>query len=660
MSYSSYILHLSSFFLLLTAGLRAQNLSFTPPVSFLPHAVTDKAIDITRFGDGYFVAWKAAGSSGGIYASFLGRHQDTAFSRQEVQVPGAGSSMAPVLQVLGQRLYLLWPAGNGALQYVMNDTDTSLDISHVYTVKLSGPQPAYGITTTAVGKRIFLAAHGSDRSSLVYALLEPGPDGLLADAAMQVIPGKKAAEYPFVTRLTDTDVRICWRGYKEQQVYYADCHLPAGTWTDALPLDGASAGAAPALYHVWDTRRLFYIWKGPERDARLYYTTAATGQAAGTVKVLPAYFTAAFPVAVCEVDANNFIMAYPDAAGRLYLSYFAAYNPATWMQDLFFPERADHTLKDIVIPGSHDAGMSVLSGTGGQMKEAINACNTLTQQIPIRTQLREGLRMFDLRVGRYNGALYTKHAESDCDTDAVGAGYGEKLDDVLGGVRSFLDSSRMETVILTFSHFCDADVPTSELADTIIATLGPHLYRRSGQKLSDLPLKDLAGKAIVVFEQRAYRNGAIDSSTMTDASGAFINIRRKYAATNDINKLLAAQAGFFNSMQDGVRDNDLVRLDWQLTQSSQEAALVCNGLRPDRTGALVSGVILLTNALKKNQTILDLSAKGNRYLLPTLDEWIANGTVNARNKPNILYVDVAGGWITDYCIDLNNSPLYRK
>src|SRR5690606_40048187 len=68
----------------------------TPPVSFLPHAATGRAIGITHFRDGYFVAWKGAGSTGGIYACFLGRHQDTAFTRQEAQVPGAGSSMGPV------------------------------------------------------------------------------------------------------------------------------------------------------------------------------------------------------------------------------------------------------------------------------------------------------------------------------------------------------------------------------------------------------------------------------------------------------------------------------------------------------------------------------------------------------------------------------------
>ena len=124
--------------------------------------------------------------------------------------------------------------------------------------------------------------------------------------------------------------------------------------------------------------------------------------------------------------------------------------------------------------------------------------------------------------------------------------------------------------------------------------------------------------------------------------------------------MMADQVLFFNSMKDGVRDNDLIRLDWQLTQSSQEAALVCNGFRPDRTGAVVSGVILLTNALKKNQTILDLSANGNRYLLPTMNDWISNGTINKKNKPNILYVDAAGSWITDYCIDLNISQLYTR
>ena len=48
-------------------------------------------------------------------------------------------------------------------------------------------------------------------------------------------------------------------------------------------------------------------------------------------------------------------------------------------------------------------------------------------------------------------------------------------------------------------------------------------------------------------------------------------------------------------------------------------------------------------------------------LLPVkVNEWIDNGTINKNNKPNILYVDVAGVWITDYCVDLNNKTIYNK
>lgn len=651
------------FFILLwfAGGLQAQNLSFTTPVNFLPQAATDKAIDITSFHGSYFVAWKESGSTGAINACFLGRYHDTAFTQKVMRIENSASSFAPVLQVLNDRLYLLWITPNGGLEYVMNNTDTSFDTHQVRRQTLNGPWAlSNGITTTAVHGQLMLASHASDRTSMLYALLEPETDGVFKEASLKLIEGKKAAEYPFIVSLTDTDVRICWRGYKEQNIYYSDYNLHDAAWTPQTRLEDAATGAAPALYHVWNSRHLFFIWRGQKNDNRIYYATSADGSAPEGNKVLPAYFTTNHPVSVCELDSNNFIMAYTGADNRFYLSYFASYNPSSWMQDLFYPDRAELTLKDIVIPGSHDAGMSVLNGTGGQMKGAINTCNTLTQNQPIKSQLHAGIRMFDLRVGVFEKALYTKHAESDCDADAVGAGYGEKFSDVLNGVRSFLDENKMETVILNFSHFCDADVPTASLADTLIAQLGGRLYSQPAKKLHALKLKDLAGKVIVVFEQRAYQNGAIDSSTIANASGAFINFRRKYAATNDIQKLLTAQKAFFDSMKDGVKDNDLVRLDWQLTQSSQEAALICNGYQPDRTGALVSGVILLANALKKNETIIDLSAKGNRLLLPTINEWIGDGTINDRNKPNILYVDVAGGWITDYCIDLNNSRLYRR
>ena len=95
------------------------------------------------------------------------------------------------------------------------------------------------------------------------------------------------------------------------------------------------------------------------------------------------------------------------------------YNPSSWMGDFLLSNKSDYTLKDIVIPGSHDAGMSVLTAAGGQQKGTINECNTLTQVLNIEGQLESGIRMFDLRIGIYNGEMYTKHCASDCMEDAI-------------------------------------------------------------------------------------------------------------------------------------------------------------------------------------------------------------------------------------------------
>jgi hypothetical protein len=112
-------------------------------------------------------------------------------------------------------------------------------------------------------------------------------------------------------------------------------------------------------------------------------------------------------------------------------------------------------------------------------------------------------------------------------------------------------------------------------------------------------------------------------------------------------------------MRDGINKNDLVRLDWQLTQSSDEAALICNDFQDEKVSPVVNGIMMLTNVVKKNQSIIDLAQFGNKYLPSKLNAWMDNGTINKNNKPNILYVDVAGPWITDYCVELNSTSLYN-
>lgn len=640
----------------------AQNLHFTVPSNFLAGATTDKAIDMTNFKGGFFVTWKEAGNDGYVHLSYLGRHYDTAYSHRADILQGEQTVFAPVFRVCRDRIYLFWIGKDGSLKYVINNSDTSFSISDIHRLSFTGGvQPGYGITAAVVNDKILIAAHAMDKSHLVYALAEPGKDGLLPETRLMIIPGITSADYPFVVGLNDRMARFCWRGYKDQKIYCTDYTIPDNIWGPPVVMGQARSKVAPAIYQIGDGARLFYIWKGPDKEKRMYYATATGNIIPAQQTALPVYFATDNPVSVCKVDRTKFILAYTGIDKKLYLSYFSNYNPATWMKDLLMPLKGGYTLSDIVIPGAHDAGMSVLTAVGGTQSGTINDCNTLTQRLNIGAQLNAGIRMFDLRVGIFNGQLYIKHCSSDCMEDAIGGGYGERLGDILTAIRQFLESCKGEIVLLTFSHFCEREIGVKQLADTILSRLGSDIvFRSNGKEIHLVSLRELAGKVLLSFEHYAREDGAIDSSTISDGSRAFINFRRAYAATNEVDKLLMRQESFFRSLDGGRNRNDLVRLDWQLTQSSDEAAMTCNDFQNDQTNPLIDGAMLLTNVIRRHQSIIDLSISGNKYLPVKLNEWIGQGMVNRKNKPNIIYVDVAGAWVTDYCIYLNSMEMYRK
>ncbi|MFT3826483.1 MAG: hypothetical protein QM731_21360 [Chitinophagaceae bacterium] len=636
----------------------AQNLSFTRPANFLPHAATDNAIDITHFKKGYFVAWKEIGKKAMVHVCYLGQHYDTIATPKESSVQGSYTAFAPVFRVLNERLYLFWLDPDGSIKYVLSRTDTSFNVDDIYTLKMKNSLLlSQGISTAAFSDRIILASHTTAKNDMVYAVVEPGTDGLLKEAEFASIPGG-SADYPFVTALDNRTARFCWQDNKTHAVSYADCDISTGKWTTQVRVGDGKTDASPALYKLWNTDKLFYIWKGWNNDRRIYY---ATEPDASVKHVLPQYFATGYEVSICNIDNNNFIMAYAGADGKLYMSNFSAYKPASWMKDLLLPAKGNYTLRDIVLPGSHDAGMSKLNGIGGMQPSTINECNTLTQTNNIATQLNEGIRMFDLRVGTYKKQLYTKHCSSDCMDEAVGGGYGEKLSEVLNGIRKFVQQNRGEIVLLTFSHFCEKETPINALVDSITKGIGEQfVYRNGTKKLHELTLNELAGKVLVTFEEYTGKNELVGSCSIAPAAETFINFRREYAATNSMKVLLEKEQAFFTSLNNGAGKNDLIRLDWQITQSSDEAAMVCNDFQSEKINPAVSGAMLLTNIIRKHESIIDHAVAGNKYLPAKINEWIDNGIISSKNKPNILYVDVAGGWITDYCIDLNNSSLYER
>jgi hypothetical protein len=638
-----------------------QNLSFSSPANFLPEATTGKAIDITRFKNTHFVTWNDA-RSGSIHVTWLGKQYADPSDYNDVPISGSQSNFAPVLRATPNYIYVLWIDKDGSIKYAINSSDTGFANSPPHTLGLTTGTPvAMGITAAYVAGRIVITTHGTGRDVLLYATTTIGPDGLLENTELKKVPAK-SSDYPFIVALSDSVIRLTWRGYKDEGIYYADGDITTGIWTKTSQLYKVKSKVPPAIYRVFNSDNLFYIWKGSKNDSRLYYTTEEKGRMSASESELPAYFSTQNAVSICNIDKKRFILAYTGLDNKLYLSWFTNYNPARWMEESLYPAKAGYSLKDIAIPGAHDAGMSVLTATGGQQSGTINECNTLTQTQNIKSQLQAGIRMFDLRIGWYNNAFYTKHCSSDCMAEAIGGGYGEKLSSILYAIKDFLATNKKETLLLSFSHFCEKEAPAAKVAQYIIDTLGREfLFANEGKKLNDIRLEELAGKVIVVFEQYADPDKLIDSCSIAPASGCFINFRRKYAATNILANLQVKEKTFFTTMGNGrLKQNDLVRLDWQLTQSSDEAAMICNDFQSENINPLINGAMLLTNTLRNHHSIKDLSLTGNRSILQQINQWLADGTINKNNKPNILYVDIAGGWITDYCIQLNDNPLYQK
>lgn len=654
-------------FILSMAGcfsqLLAQNLSFTRPQPLVPGVFSDKAPSFARFKEHHFIAWKDTGAVGTIRISYMTQNQKVGFTQKPAGLQGAFSAFAPVLEAGKDQLYMFWVGNEGHVHYVINTSQTGFEGAQVHTVKMTEPMLNQGISVVFLEQKFIIAAQTPTSNRLMLAACPIDENGVLQEAVLIPVKGARSDHTPVVTAVEANSVaRVGWVDHKSEAVYYADYTPANNAWQLTQSLTGATHARAPSVYQPPGTDRLIWLWKGNKKDGRLRYGEETDGEMPDEGTVLPDYFSTPYPVAITSLDETTFMIAYTGIDQKLYLSYGATYNPASWMGDLLLPSRKKYSLKDVVIPGAHDAGMSVLTGVGGKGEKTINDCNTLTQVQSIEKQLNAGIRMFDLRIDQKKGELFTKHAPSDCMEDAIAGGYGEKLSGVLKAVRKFLTTNKNEFVILSFTHFCEKDLSLADQAKMITETLGEeNLFYANGKKLADILLQELAGKVMITFEDHAFPEMQVNANSMTQSgSNAFINYRREYAATNQINKLLLAQKEFFTQLKGNVLPNDLIRLDWQLTEASQEAVFICNDFETEKANPLVGGFILLANVVKKNKSIRELSLMGGRYLPGTIMEWVDNTTITQENKPNILYVDVAGTWITEFCIALNRENIYQK
>ncbi|HTU70891.1 MAG TPA: hypothetical protein VMF11_11295 [Candidatus Baltobacteraceae bacterium] len=351
-----------------------------------------------------------------------------------------------------------------------------------------------------------------------------------------------------------------------------------------------AAGTAPRIYVEWD-ERLLHEWRDDVGEV-----TYAIGDTGHTFQVQASVRDGKYDVRIyfenlatqgtprgATLDLGwgyngdvTFVLA---SAGDDFISNTV---PTSWMQNNL-AILGDLTLRRLCMPGSHDAGMSVLNahtffGT---------AANCCTQTHSIRNQLELGVRYFDIRPVISGGQYFTGHYGYVKLLNSWQGANGESMAQVLSAVRDYT-AKHKELVVLHLSHEFNTDVAndryrvfTQEEWDRLLALVRDELEavlfiaKPADVDLTTLKLKDFigTGKAAVVVR--------VDPGDGKVGLGRFAGqgfypqcqypIFDQYSNTDNIGQMATDQLSKMKANKpDGKAACFL--LAWTLTQTAAEAA----------------------------------------------------------------------------------------
>ena len=302
------------------------------------------------------------------------------------------------------------------------------------------------------------------------------------------------------------------------------------------------------------------------------------------------------------------------------------------------------TLKEIVMPASHDASMYEVNHCTSLATFGANSCNTQTQTQSYLNQLKNGIRYFDVRPVIYEKELWTGHFNS---SPFLGCN-GPRLDTALQDVKSFIQNSS-ELPILKFSHYLNRDNDASgfteaeieQVIQNVISVLGSFLYK-GPLPLAGTPIKDMVaggGRVIAVFDEltsalhNKYKSQGIYSyGDYPGNTSADLTVYDKYSSTNNLDHMVSDQIEKMKNTSN--HGGDLFLLSWTLTQDTAQA-IAC--------GAHVG------------ESIISMAGTANAVLWKNMVEQFNSGGITPATIPNLIYHDAAQGFATDVAIWLNNG-----
>lgn len=312
-------------------------------------------------------------------------------------------------------------------------------------------------------------------------------------------------------------------------------------------------------------------------------------------------------LAVQSHESENF--------STLWFSTALVTDRARWMEQRLLRLK-DRTLKDLVLPASHDAGM-YLDGLATLGK---------TQNLNIYFQLADGIRYFDLRPKWSNGKLYITH----------GLITGPLLQDVLNDIKRFMNEGHRELVIFKFSHYDNfSDEVYSTLVKQIAETIGTWLYKSDDGHLADVTLENYlkkGGVALVVC----------DGLFPVKNSQPGIWIYRDWDSTNPKEGNLRVFDQYSNTLSYDDMKNDQFKKFESYNGVCRNSNERCD-------------LFLLSWTLTPPTDVQDASKPANRHLGQAITELTIPNT-NGKIV-NLVYVDyVEYARVTDVCLYLNKVP----
>ena len=283
-----------------------------------------------------------------------------------------------------------------------------------------------------------------------------------------------------------------------------------------------------------------------------------------------------------------------------------------WMSKISDALRLDQ----IVMPGSHDAGMSETHHCDVAAK--IGKEYVVTQGKSVGAQLLDGSRYFDIRVDYDHDELVTYHR-----TSSVGIGCnGQSLKNVLDETVAFLNAHKTETAIIKISHIRsdrgERENIKSKINALLTASYRSTMYSSTNAdiNLARVALGEVRGKMIVVLDYPEH----IDPS----------NGRFRY------------KDGFHGDICTAQTNTNLTVCDSYSNTASYDEMKNDQLSKWEKSAGLDSGhLFLLSWTLTVNKPVVEPSIKtlaeeANSKLPGVLYEQIVK---LGKAKPNVVYID---------------------